>query len=135
MEARSKAGPEKQKYLIDSDVLINHIHKKRDTLVKLIEKDNIEVSASVLNKIELYRGARNEKDKVIIDDLLRYFFIYEVEELIADKVYELCSINKLGSLGPMDLMIAATCLVNNLVLVTHNLKHFSPVPELKIYKE
>ena len=135
MESRAKSVHEKQKYLIDSDVLINHIHKRRDTLVKLIEKDNITVSSSVLNKIELYRGARNEKDKTIIDDLMRYFYIYEVDELVADKVYELCALNKLGSLGPMDLMIAATCLVNNLVLVTHNLKHFSPVPELKIYKE
>jgi len=135
MESRAKSVHEKQKYLIDSDVLINHIHKRRDTLVKLIEKDNITVSSSVLNKIELYRGARNEKDKTIIDDLMRYFYIYEVDELVADKVYELCALNKLGSLGPMDLMIAATCLVNNLVLVTHNLKHFSLVPDIKIYKE
>lgn len=104
-------------------------------ICKLIEKDNITVSSSVLNKIELYRGARNEKDKTIIDDLMRYFYIYEVDELVADKVYELCALNKLGSLGPMDLMIAATCLVNNLVLVTHNLKHFSLVPDIKIYKE
>ena len=135
MESRAKSVHEKQKYLIYSDVLINHIHKRRDTLVKLIEKDNITVSSSVLNKIELYRGARNEKDKTIIDDLMRYFYIYEVDELVADKVYELCALNKLGSLGPMDLMIAATCLVNNLVLVTHNLKHFSLVPDIKIYKE
>jgi|GEM_PF-5635080 len=37
MESRAKSVHEKQKYLIDSDVLINHIHKRRDTLVKLMQ--------------------------------------------------------------------------------------------------
>ncbi|MBU1129867.1 type II toxin-antitoxin system VapC family toxin, partial [Patescibacteria group bacterium] len=34
-----------------------------------------------------------------------------------------------------DLVIAATCLTYNLVLITGNLSHFERIPKLKIYAE
>ena len=34
----------------------------------------------------------------------------------------------------MDLLIAATCLVNKLTLITGNVKHFQRVPGLKILR-
>lgn len=37
-----------------------------------------------------------------------------------------------SSLDSVDLMIAAVALEHDLTLVTHNVKHFAPVPGLRI---
>ncbi|MFH1825493.1 MAG: PIN domain-containing protein [Candidatus Firestonebacteria bacterium] len=132
---QAKYGIERTKYLIDTDVLINHINKKKDTLIKLSERENIILSLSVLNKFELYRGARTIKDKDIINDIVRFFDVIIVDDQIAEKAAELSQLGNLYSLGIMDLIIAATCILHNLILVTENKKHFKLIPEIEIYEK
>ncbi|OGF50384.1 MAG: hypothetical protein A2231_02500 [Candidatus Firestonebacteria bacterium RIFOXYA2_FULL_40_8] len=134
MKENAKYGIEKTKYLLDTDVLINHLSKKRDTLNKLSEKENISISLSVLNKFELFRGIDDIKDKDTADDVIRYFDVYPVSELIADRASELAKLKNIPA-GPVDILIAATCIENNLILVTENIKHFKNIPGLVIYKE
>lgn len=132
MAEHVKHNIEKTKYLVDTDVLINHLNRKRDTLNRLSEKENIVICISVLNKFELFRGIDNVKDKDSADNLVEYFDVYPVNELIAERASKIAKINNLPA-GPIDILIAATCIENNLTLVTENRKHFKDIPGLVIY--
>ncbi len=119
-------------FLLDTDVLINHLNKKRDMLNKLTEKENINISISVLSKFELFCGIDSPKDKCMAEDVIRYFKVYPVNELIVDRASEIAKLNNLAA-GPIDIFIAATCIENNLTLVTENKKHFKDIPGLEMY--
>jgi predicted nucleic acid-binding protein len=131
-EEQVKNGADKTKYLIDTDVMINHLRKRRDTLIKLSDKKDIILSTSVLNKFELFCGINNAMDKENVEDLIRYFDICDVTEQIADKAAQIAQIKNISA-GPLDILIAATCIINKLILVTHNIKHFKSIPDIKVY--
>ena len=81
---------------------------------------------------ELYRGCENQSDKDNIYSIIRYFKIYQINELVAEKAPELFNEYHNGT-GIPDYLIAATCIINNLVFVTNNIKHFKMMSGFRMY--
>ena len=127
-------------YCLDSNVVIDAISKNTSSLLlphfQSLEPNEICIPSIVVAELEY--GAQHSKDYdnniKIVNAFIAPFKIIsftENEALIYGKIRE--DLAKNGNLiGPNDLLIAATALANNFVLVTHNTDEFSRVKELKI---
>ncbi len=121
-------------YLLDSDVVINHLLGRASVsglLDELVEEGPLYTSA--LTRFEVLQGMRpNEAFQTL--RLLNSLETVEVDSPVADKAaafYQRYHRERPG-IGGIDFMIAATALVHDLTLVTFNLKDY-PQPELRVY--
>lgn len=123
------------KYLLDSDIIIWCLRGRKETieLVKKIQDEGIPACCA-LSVIEIMLGAKKREEKTtqaFLDALDVYAVDKNVANLAAKYIRDYKP--KGQTLDFVDASIAATCLINKLVLVTYNAKHF-PMPELKIYQ-
>ena len=126
------------KYLLDTDVIIDYFKKDPSILESLIDQTLL---ISIITSIEIKYGLRKtfhpEKRKTQFADFLNIFSvtILPIDSLIADQFVNLKTDleNKKESLADFDLFIASTALVNDLTLVTRNIKHFIRIKNLKVY--
>lgn len=125
------------KYLLDTNVIVEHLRGKREIDVLLIKKGS---AISVISQAELYYGVHKSKKltqnlrkiKQMLEDL-RIDIIHFNEDIL--NVYGRIKVNletKGHRLDEFDLLIAATALSTNLTLVTKNKKHFQRIPQLKL---
>lgn len=129
-------------YLIDSDVIIDFLNGENQPIVLLQELKNKDLFISVITWIEVVYGTKRslhpKTRKKNFEDFLSLFKIKLIsinlaisEEFIAVKV----ALERRGiRLPDFDLLIAAAANVNDLVLVTRNIRHFSRIKTVKIYK-
>jgi len=117
-------------YLLDTNAVIYYFRgmQKAIAVFKLIEDANEEVNLSVITKIELL-SFDNEDELKNIDRLLVNSRIFSLDDEIVDKTIE---VRRKYKLKLPDAIIAATAMVNNLILVTHNKKDFKKTRGLKI---
>jgi len=117
-------------YLLDTNAVIYYFKgmQKAVAVFKLIEDANEEVNLSVITKIELL-SFDNEDELKNIDRLLVNSRIFSLDDEIVDKTIE---VRRKYKLKLPDAIIAATAMVNNLILVTHNKKDFKKIRGLKI---
>jgi len=120
-------------YLIDTDILIRYLKndEKAVNFIKIIKETDL--STSIICVGELVEGLDQKKIP---------FFIKSIQEidifnLNLDVIVKFAEIRrqlrKSGKLlDNFDILIAATCIVNDLTLVTGNHKHFDRVSGLKI---
>ena len=123
------------KYCIDSDVLIWHLRtgdRQRAVeqhLVRLAASGSL--SCSMLSVAEVEQGVRRgEEDKT--RGFLRSLETHPVDRAIAERAGEIVrDLRSHGiTMGLADAIIAATCIVHGLTLVTLNVSDFEKVPEL-----
>mgnify|MGYP001602117289 CR=1 FL=1 len=126
------------KYLLDTNILVEHIRGKKRIEIDVLEKGS---AISIITQAELYYGAHKSNDPrktlTIITRLLHDLGL-RVQTLDEDIVSEFGKIKadieiKGTRLEDFDLLIAATAKVENLTLVTKNLKHFKRIAGLKLY--
>ena len=117
-------------YLLDTNAVIYYFKgmQKAVAVFKLIEDANEEVNLSVITKIELL-SFDNEDELKNIDRLLVISRIFSLDDEIVDKTIE---VRRKYKLKLPDAIIAATAMINNLILVTHNKKDFKEIRGLKI---
>ena len=125
-------------YYLDTNVCIYFLTGKYPPLLKKIlsfHPGDIKIPAVV--KAELMHGveksARRDENLIKINSFLTPFDIvpFDGEAAIAYGIIK-ASLERRGMLiGPNDIMIAATALANNAVLVTHNVDEFSRVEGLR----
>jgi len=118
--------------LLDSDVLIDIIKNK----VELDQRScfiNPIIYAEVLYGL-LYVGKSEKQLQEFLDE--KRIEILNIGTYTASIYTKLkLSLNKKGQpLADNDLLIAASCIEHNLHLYTQNLKHFTRVRNLKIFK-
>jgi len=118
-----------QNYLIDTNVILDFLGSKLPAksvgfLSKIID-DRINLSA--INKIELL-GFSNV-DQILID-LVSFSIIYHIDNEIIDKTIEL---RKKYKIKLPDAIIAATAIVNDFILISHNFKDFQKIKELNFF--
>lgn len=127
-------------YFLDTSIIIDY-HKNKKEITELI--DNIEggLTSSYICLAELYEGIyrvknSQEQEKAILNFFESLDEIFGLNQDIAKKFGELrAQLKSKGNIiEDMDLLIAATCLANSQILITHNQKHFSRIPDLKIYE-
>ena len=120
-------------YLIDSDVLIDYL-KGKDLILKNLDGFEGSIwSTSIICVAEILEGV-SKRNEEIVRKMLRDMKIYEIDWIIAETFARIRKrLREKGSLiDNMDLLIASTCLANDLTLVTNNKKHFSRIKGLKI---
>lgn len=122
-------------YLIDSDVLIDFLKGKKEVVENLGKIKPSQRSTSIICVGEILEGLTDNK-KVQFQKLLNIINVYNVDVKVAVNFAKIRKeLRKNGNLiDNFDILIAATCLVYNLTLITNNLKHFERIEGLKIFK-
>lgn len=127
------------KYLLDTNILIFLMKKGNKRLLQKIESQDFGALAiSSITLAELEFGAANsskpEFNRSIFLGVLSAINVVEFEDNCAYEYGKIrYRLKKNGSpIGPMDMLIAATAMANNLILVTNNVKEFEKVEGLKI---
>lgn len=120
------------KFLLDSDVIIEFLRGKPQTISLINKLKDEEIGCSVLTLIEVKRGLFGKQEKVA-EHLFRAMKIYPVTEKIGDIAVEFIKEwRKRGkTLQLIDTTIAATSVLNDLTLVTYNKRDY-PMKELVI---
>ena len=123
-----------RKILIDTNIAIGYIGNRLSlqSMDKLDPVFDGEYHLSVINKIELLGYPdleQNEEDKFNL--LIDHSVLHQIDNKIIDKTI---SIRKQHKIKLPDAIIAATCLVNGLDVLTHNTKDFENIVGLKVYQ-
>ena len=117
-------------YLIDTNVFIA-VLKGNAKLKSFIESLACALDTTVY--IELIQGAKNKAEVQTIEKYLTRFELIHFEKDVSRKAIELVrTYSKSHGLMFGDAIVAATCLENNLILITYNVKDFRFVNGLKI---
>jgi tRNA(fMet)-specific endonuclease VapC len=122
-------------YLLDTSVIIDVLNQKRgrwQLLASLVEAGDT-LACSVLTVTEIYAGIR-PKEMALTERFLDGLEQYELDSNLARYAGLLKNewTRKGRTLAIVDLIIAATALAHNLVLMTDNRKDF-PMPQLVLY--
>lgn len=125
------------KYLLDTNILVDHIRGKE--VINQVSAGD-EAVISIITLAELTHGAYksdNPKNSLSKIDYTIDKLNLQVENLSKDIVNTFgeikANLEKKGQrLEDFDLLIAATAKVNNLTLVTRNIKHFKRIKGLKL---
>lgn len=119
--------------LIDTNIFIDHLRgfqPATDFLLKVFQGDYY-ARISTLTEMELFAGtmpAETEKARVVT--LLEKFTPVPVSSEIAGKAGTLLRLYRNMGLAPVDALIAATSMEIEAILVTKDVKHFSPIEGL-----
>ena len=122
-------------YLLDTNIIIFFFKGRYDIAERM---DNIGVENCFLSEIslaELKYGAlysqKPEKHNLEIENLLKVVGVIPITTAIDLFAEEKARLRKAGKMID-DLFIGCTAIVNNLTLVTNNIKHFERLQNLKI---
>ena len=126
-------------YLLDTNICIYAIKRKSENLLQKLSM-NLEkgILISSLTVAELEFGVSNsqfpEKNRFSLLEFLSIFTILDFRESDAIPYGEIKTYLKRKGIiiGPIDLLLAAQALSNNLVFVTNNTKEFNRIEKLKI---
>ncbi|MDH5363780.1 MAG: type II toxin-antitoxin system VapC family toxin [Dehalococcoidia bacterium] len=122
------------KFLIDSDVIIWALRGQKETLELLRTLQSAGIPAcSPISIIEVKLGAKSGEERkttAFLDSLKVYPLDCQVADKASERITE-CR-RKGTTLGIPDAIIAATCIIHGLTLVTYNTKHY-PLAEIKFY--
>lgn len=126
-------------YLLDTDILIGWLQDSHEAIEKITKICESEVpKISVLSIYELAEGAYKARNsgKVLEDT---FELIDKFDEILLNR--EMCiEAGRIASLlkqkgkyiGEGDILIGATAIIQNLTVVTRNIKHFQKIPGLKV---
>ncbi len=121
-------------YLLDSDIMIWHLRGKKAVTELLRDLQMAGVPAcSALSVLEVQLGVRHgEEEKT--DRFLESLRIFDVNRTVANRAAQLVRENRARgiTIDLPDAVIAATCILYDLVLVTYNKKHY-PILQLKFH--
>lgn len=125
-------------YLIDTDIIIYSLKNDETVQRRFRETLTIPKSISVITYGELVYGARKsthiERNLAVTYRIAELFPILDIDRSIMDVFTEIKSkLVKRGTIiDDMDILIAATAMSLNLVLVTNNVRHFEKINDLRI---
>lgn len=127
------------KYLLDTNILIYLLKKgNKRIFANIAQKDFGQLSVSSITLAELEFGARNSSKP----DLNRSVFLGVLASINVIPFDDNCAfeygiirkyLKDNGTpIGPMDMLIAATALANDMVMVTNNVSEFKRVQNLRV---
>jgi len=119
-----------QKYLIDTDILIDHLRGKTN-ISSIVGNftDNI-CYVSVISVAEIYSFLFTQEYQAV-DELLKIMTVINIDALMAKTAGQYRMIYyKSHNLTIPDALIAATAKINGAALITRNIRHF-PMDDIK----
>jgi predicted nucleic acid-binding protein len=122
------------KFLLDSDVIIWHLRGREEVTEMLRGLQRFGVpGCSALSVLEVQLGVKKGEEERT-NHFFKYLKVFDVNREIAGKAAQL--IREFKGRGVMldipDAVIASTCILHGLILVTFNRKHY-PIRELEFY--
>ena len=116
-----------QKYLLDTNVVIDFMGRKLPENAKVFLSEIIDdqINISAINKMELL-GFNSVEPNLIA--FVNFSEIYHIDDEVINKTIEL---RKKYKIKLPDTIIAATAIVNDFILVSHNFKDFQTIQELQ----
>jgi tRNA(fMet)-specific endonuclease VapC len=126
-------------YLLDTDTVIQLLRRSASVWQALLraEEARLPVWLNVLSYYEARRGvlvsgATAQAQR--FEPLCQRLGMVPIDLPVLDKAAEIyADLYRLGTLiADADLLIAASAVVNDLVLVTHNQRHFQRIPNLAL---
>jgi tRNA(fMet)-specific endonuclease VapC len=127
------------KYLLDTNTCIRHLNNRSPSITARFRAiDEREIVICSVVKAELYLGAMKSRTPEITMEKQRAFaerFIsLPFDDVVVVHYARIrARLEMAGTpIGSNDLMIASIALAYNLILVTHNTREFSRVPDLQI---
>lgn len=126
-----------RKYLLDTNICIYFLKGKFGLIEKVESIGLNNLFISEITVAELKFGAENserrEENREVVDSFIKKFSILPIFNSLDLYAKEKARLRKKGiSIDEFDLLIGSTCLANDLILVTNNEKHFSPLSKIKI---
>lgn len=125
------------KYLLDTNIIVDHLRNKK-LLDEYLLLDGVGIS--IITVAELFYGAYKSDNPPImiqkLENVIKKLNI-EIVNLNLQTISEFGKIKaglevKGERLEDFDLLIAATAIVNKLILVTLNIKHFKRIENLEL---
>ena len=126
------------RFLIDTNIIIYSLKNAGNGKDNFLKYKDDEMSLSVISYGELVFGAKKsgsvEKNLKTVEYIKSIFTLVDVTSDVMDVFGEIkAKIQKTGRIiDDMDLLIASTAIAENMILVTHNTKHFEKIPNLQI---
>ena len=128
-----------KRYFLETSVIVGYLRGKKET-IELIESLRGELTSSFICLSELYEGIYRSKDKGEAEKSVLNFFaglseVFGLNAEIAENFGRIrAELKDKGNLiEDLDLLLAATCLSENITMVTANIRHFQRVPKLEIW--
>lgn len=125
------------KYLVDTDIVISYLKGIKEAVTTL-QKHQGELAVSVITLGELLEGIygqpkENERLKWL-ENFLTGVNLLDVDRISMEQFAQIRSnLRKRGLLiDNFDILIAATALAENLILITGNIKDFERIEKLQI---
>jgi predicted nucleic acid-binding protein len=127
---------------LDTDILIDHLRGKTETVEKIKELEGkYRFSTTIINSFELYYGAyktRKRKFNVLsVDKILGRLSILQMDKdtsKFAGKI--LADLEGKGEIIDFrDALIASIVITRDIILFTRNIKHFSKIKGIKLYND
>jgi tRNA(fMet)-specific endonuclease VapC len=125
------------KYLLDTNICIHFFRGEFNLLHKLSDIGLEYCAISEITLAELVFGAENskytKKNLDLIDALSEQIAILPILDAIPIYAKEKVRLRKKGQMiSDFDLLIGATSIVNNLIMVTENQKEFNRIDRIKL---
>jgi predicted nucleic acid-binding protein len=122
------------RFLLDSDIIIWHLRGREEVtgMLKGMQQYGVP-GCSAISILEVETGMKKAEEEKT-NRFLKALKVFDVNREVASKAAQLVRDKKLKglSLGLGDAIIAGTCMINNLILVTYNRKHY-PAEILEFY--
>ena len=123
------------KYLLDSDVIIWHLRGRREIteMLKDLQRSGLP-ACSAISVLEVQLGIKTRDEEEKTDRFLESLKVFDVSMDIAKMAARFIRQHK-GKGVTVDLpdsIIASTCILHDLILVTYNRRHY-PISELKFH--
>lgn len=121
--------------LCDTNILIE-FYKNNTAVTQIFRQLGREnLAVSVVTEAELYFGALNKKELHKIQRHLSLLQRFPLDLHVSRRFIHLMESYSLShQLSIPDALIAATAIVNDLQLFTHNVKDFQFIPDLNLYE-
>ena len=122
------------RFLLDSDIIIWHLRGREEVTAMLRDLQRFGVpGCSALSVLEVQLGVKKgEEEKT--NYFFKYLRVFDVNREVASKAAQLIREyrGKGVTLDIPDAVIASTCILHDLILVTYKRKHY-PITELEFY--
>jgi len=124
-------------YLVDSDWVVDYLAGKQEaiSLLSSVLQDGIGISLITLGEIYegIYYGRDPQRSEAVFRQFLRSVEVVPLNRSIMQRFGRIRGdLRRQGQLiGDPDILIAATALYYDLILLTRNQKHFQRIPLLK----
>lgn len=127
------------KFMLDTNICIYAIKNKPQQVMQQIQS-NMEngICISSITLAELYHGVKKssapEKNAVALIKFLSILTVLPFDDRAALEYGKICAfLQRKGTpIGTMDMLISASAIAENKILVTNNVREFERVPGLRI---